>query len=64
MRDVALTSFYKDRLESMTEQYNRFYFAYGSNMDRAQMSQKCSGAVFVGIAKLAGHRFIINKGIH
>ena len=44
----------------MTEANNRYYFAYGSNMDSAQMSDRCPGAAFVGIAELPGYRFIIN----
>lgn len=39
---------------------NRYYFAYGSNMDQAQMSQRCPTAVLVGPARLLGYRFIIN----
>lgn len=37
------------------------YFAYGSNMDRGQMSARCPGAVAVGAATLSGYRFIINR---
>lgn len=36
------------------------YFAYGSNMDREQMSRRCPGADYVGAASLPGYRFIIN----
>jgi cation transport regulator ChaC len=39
----------------------RRYFAYGSNMDRAQMRHRCPGAVVVGTARLRGHRFLINR---
>ena len=44
----------------MTNASKRYYFAYGSNMDQAQMNQICPRAVLVGIAKLQGYRFIIN----
>lgn len=44
----------------MTEKNTRYYFAYGSNMDQAQMNQRCPGAILVGTAKLWGYRFIIN----
>jgi len=37
------------------------YFAYGSNMDLIQMSNRCERAATVGIAKLASYRFIINS---
>jgi gamma-glutamylcyclotransferase (GGCT)/AIG2-like uncharacterized protein YtfP len=43
-----------------TEPNTRYYFAYGSNMDTAQMSDRCSGAEFICRAKLSGYRFIIN----
>jgi cation transport regulator ChaC len=46
--------------DKMIEMDNRYYFAYGSNMDKGQMSQRCPEAVFVGIAKLSGYRFVIN----
>jgi cation transport regulator ChaC len=39
----------------------RRYFAYGSNMDRAQMRRRCPGAVVVGTARLRAHRFFINR---
>ncbi len=35
------------------------YFAYGSNMDRAAMLQRCPGSKPVGIARLMRHRFTI-----
>jgi gamma-glutamylcyclotransferase (GGCT)/AIG2-like uncharacterized protein YtfP len=37
------------------------YFAYGSNMDLMQMSNRCELAATVGIARLASYRFIINS---
>ncbi|WP_293868426.1 gamma-glutamylcyclotransferase [uncultured Alsobacter sp.] len=36
------------------------YFAYGSNMDRAAMRQRCPASRPVGVAKLPRHRFLIN----
>ncbi len=44
----------------MSKTSNQYYFAYGSNIDQAQMKKRCPGAVFVGSAKLCGYRFIIN----
>ncbi len=35
------------------------YFAYGSNMDRAAMLQRCPASEPVGIGRLMRHRFII-----
>lgn len=35
------------------------YFAYGLNMDRAGMRQRCPGAVALGPAVLERHRFFI-----
>ena len=32
------------------------YFAYGSNMSRAQMQERCPGSRLVGSARLAGYR--------
>jgi hypothetical protein len=36
------------------------HFAYGSNMSRALMRMRCPGAEALGIATLAGWRFVIN----
>lgn len=36
-----------------------FYFAYGSNMDRAAMAARCPGASALGVATLRGFRFLI-----
>jgi hypothetical protein len=35
------------------------YFAYGSNMDRAAMLQRCPASKPVGIGRLMRHRFVI-----
>ncbi|QLP98222.1 MAG: gamma-glutamylcyclotransferase [Rhodoblastus sp.] len=35
------------------------YFAYGVNMSRQEMAQRCPGARALGPARLAGHRFFI-----
>jgi gamma-glutamylcyclotransferase (GGCT)/AIG2-like uncharacterized protein YtfP len=35
------------------------HFAYGSNMDRAQMKRRCPGAVALGPARLADWRFTV-----
>ena len=35
------------------------YFAYGSNMSRALMRPRCPSACEVGVAELAGYRFIV-----
>jgi hypothetical protein len=36
------------------------HFAYGSNMSRALMGMRCPGATALGVARLAGWRFVIN----
>lgn len=33
-----------------------YYFAYGSNMNLAQMNQRCSSPKVLGIARLPGHK--------
>lgn len=38
----------------------RLYFAYGSNMDTAQMAARCPAARRVGTGSVAGMRFLIN----
>lgn len=38
-----------------------FYFAYGSNMDRAAMQRRCPGARAAGTAVLDGHAFFIGR---
>jgi len=40
---------------------SRLYFAYGSNMDGAQMSERCPGAVLSCVAKLMDYQFLINS---
>jgi gamma-glutamylcyclotransferase (GGCT)/AIG2-like uncharacterized protein YtfP len=37
------------------------YFAYGSIMNRAGMAARCPGAHALGLAKLAGWRFVIGR---
>ena len=39
----------------------RCYFAYGSNMDVAQMRVRCPGSQVLGTARLDGFRFRINR---
>jgi hypothetical protein len=41
-------------------QTDRRYIAYGSNMCRAQMAQRCPAATLLGVAALPGRRFVIN----
>ena len=38
------------------------YFAYGANMERDAMRTRCPGAVALGIARLAGWRYVIVDG--
>ena len=44
----------------MSESVSIHYFAYGSNMDIAQMQARCPGSQLVGPAELVDHRFGIN----
>lgn len=37
------------------------YFAYGSNLDFAQMKQRCPSARFAGVAKLPGRRLAFTR---
>jgi gamma-glutamylcyclotransferase (GGCT)/AIG2-like uncharacterized protein YtfP len=37
----------------------RFYFSFGSNMDRGHMDRTCRGAEALGIARLDHHQFFI-----
>jgi gamma-glutamylcyclotransferase (GGCT)/AIG2-like uncharacterized protein YtfP len=37
------------------------YFAYGLNLDRETMAQRCPGARVVGPARLMRHRFVITR---
>ncbi|KAM7205235.1 hypothetical protein V8F33_001066 [Rhypophila sp. PSN 637] len=39
----------------------RLYFGYGSNLWHKQMAQRCPGAEFLGIARLRGYQWMINK---
>jgi len=38
------------------------YFAYGANMERAAMRQRCPGAQSLGLALLRGWRYVIAQG--
>ncbi len=38
-----------------------FYFAYGTNMSRADMAQRAPGARAAGIGRLAGHRLVVTE---
>jgi gamma-glutamylcyclotransferase (GGCT)/AIG2-like uncharacterized protein YtfP len=38
------------------------YFAYGANMERHAMGQRCPGAVALGPARLLGWRYVIADG--
>jgi cation transport regulator ChaC len=38
-----------------------FYFAYGSNMNRAQMAERCPGAIMEGTGVLPDREFRINR---
>jgi cation transport regulator ChaC len=59
VRDVCFDTF--DEGKRVTEKKNRYYFAYGSNMDMAQMSQRCPETAFIGAGEVKGYRFIINS---
>ncbi|WP_082609743.1 gamma-glutamylcyclotransferase family protein [Bosea sp. Root381] len=37
------------------------YFAYGLNMDRAGMAQRCPNSRALGLARLPRHRFIVTR---
>jgi AIG2-like family len=37
------------------------YFAYGSNMDRAAMRERCPASTPLGLARLPRHRFFITR---
>lgn len=40
---------------------DRYYFAYGSNMDLDQMARRCPGAKFLKKGILVGYRFAIDE---
>ena len=40
---------------------NGLYFAYGSNMNRQQMERRCPQNELLGVAVLAGYRFLIGE---
>lgn len=43
------------------ETKNQFYFAYASNMESGQMTQRCPGAIFVEKCYLLCYRFSIDS---
>ncbi len=38
-----------------------YYFAYGSNMNWTQMTERCPSATFFSVARLIDHRFAITR---
>lgn len=40
---------------------DRLYFAYGSNLNVAQMAQRCPSSIFIGKGTLPGYRWFINE---
>lgn len=40
----------------------KLYFAYGSNLNMAQMRERCPNAVAVGTARLEGYRLLCRTG--
>jgi cation transport regulator ChaC len=44
----------------MSATSRKYYFAYGSNMDREQMGKRCPGAELVSVGTISGWRFRIN----
>ena len=47
--------------EIAAEMGEHLYFAYGSNMDAAQMSRRCPKSICVGTAELRDHRFELDE---
>ena len=43
------------------DENRRYYFAYGSNMAKAQMASRCPGSQLFGRAQLLRHAFLINE---
>ena len=46
-------------VNGQVRQLMRYYFAFGSNMDRAHMARLCHGAEALGPARLDNHQFFI-----
>lgn len=40
---------------------NGLYFAYGSNMDRSQMLERCPGSIYRGLARLDDYQLVFNR---
>lgn len=41
---------------------NKYYLAYGSNLNRAQMAHRCPDAVSVGTTVLEGQKLVFRRG--
>jgi gamma-glutamylcyclotransferase len=60
---VVLLKWYTEYIKIMkTNPGCQLYFAYGSNLLRRQMKQRCPSAVYLGIAKLKNWRFEYDGG--
>lgn len=44
-----------------SEMKKHLYFAYGSNMDKNQMEQRCPNSIFAGTATLPEHEFALDR---
>jgi len=49
------------RLRTRDAALTLLYFAFASNMDAAQMAERCAGAECLGAATLLDHRFAIGR---
>jgi len=45
-------------IQAKYKKHPRYYFAYGSNLNKKQMSVRCSTAEFVGAAELTGFKLV------
>lgn len=60
------TSWYEAQCENPTmsqdlSNHTTIYFGYGSNLWKKQMHKRCPTSKYLGIARLNGYRWIINK---
>ena len=52
----------KENLQTFLLELGHFlYFAYGSNMDKDQMKERCSGAIYIGNAMLQDYQFVLDS---
>lgn len=59
--DLGVLEAMIDEAQQIASEFFVYYFAYGSNMDKAQMKKRCPNAIPAGIVRLDNYRFDLDS---